>query len=94
MVEIQSGREWGARVGAGIGKFAGALLSPLRRAQTGATNSQTYKCRQCGAIFRVGNFKRDIVPHLRRPANKKCLDMYSESSDRREMEWVRLASQA
>jgi len=43
----QSGREWGARVGAGIGKFAGALVSPLRRAQTDAINSQTYQCRQC-----------------------------------------------
>ena len=90
----QSGREWGARVGAGIGKFAGALVSPLRRAQTDAINSQTYQCRQCGTSYRMGNLKRDIVPHLRRPANKKCLDLYSESSDKREMESVHLASPA
>ena len=69
--KVQSGREWGARVGANIGKLAGALLSPLRRAQTDANNSKTYKCRQCGASFRVGNLKRDIVIHIRRPANKK-----------------------
>jgi len=72
-----SGFEWGAWVGAGIGKFVGALIPPLRRAQTDAINSQTYRCRQCGKGYRMGNLKRDIVPHLSRKENKKCFDLYS-----------------
>jgi len=84
----------GARVGAGIGEFVGQFLSPLHRAQTAVTSAQRYKCRQCGESFIVGHFKRDIVIHIRRPANKKSLDMFSESGDLREMEWARLASQS
>ena len=42
---------------------------------------------QCGA-------SHNIVNHIRRPANKKCLDMFSESGDLREMDWVRLSSQS
>jgi len=88
----QSGCEWGAWVGAGIGKLVGQFLSPLHRAQTAATLAQRYKCRQCGESFIVGHLKRDIVIHIRHPANKKCLDMFSESGDVREMESIRLAS--
>ena len=90
----QSGCEWGAWVGAGIGKLVGQFLSPLHRAQTAANSAQRYKCRQCGKSFIVGHLKRDIVIHIRHPANKKCLDMFSESGDVREMESIRLASQS
>ena len=34
--------------------------------------------------------KRDMVNHLSREANKKCLDLYSQSRDKREEVWVRL----
>jgi len=90
----QSGHEWGARVRASIGMFAGQVVSPWRRARQAATSAQIYKCQQCGESFNVGHLKRDIVDDIRRPANKKCLDMFSESDDRREMDWVRLASQS
>jgi len=41
-----------------------------------------------------GHLKRDIVIHIRHPANKECLEMFSGSGDVREMEWARLASQS
>jgi len=81
----QPSRAYGARVGAGIGKIVDAFSTPFSRARMSATNSQTYNCRQCGKGYRMGNLKRDKVPHLSRPANKKCFDLFSESSDKREM---------
>ena len=48
-----SGREWGARVGVGIGMFAGQFVLPLYRAQTKANSAQIYKCQQCGDSLNV-----------------------------------------
>jgi len=50
-----------------------------------------YLCRQCGYTSTMAHAKPNMVTHLSRAANKKCLDLYSESSDTREMHWVRLA---
>jgi len=82
--------EYGARVGAGIGKFVGAVATPLRRAMEAAANSKDYQCRQCGHSYKMNNLKRNMVSHLSHEANKKCLDHYSESRDKREMDWARL----
>jgi len=60
-------------------------LPPSTHRHTNADSGQSY---------RMGNLKRDMLRHLSRTANKKCLDLYSESSDKREMECVRLASPA
>ena len=57
-----------------------------------AANKKDYKCQQCGCNYKMNNLKRNMVRHLSHEANKKCLDHYSESRDKREMEWVRLAA--
>ena len=85
------GQGFGERVGAGIGKFVGMVATPVRRAMEAAANSKEYQCRQCGRGYRMGNVKRDMVTHLRSEANRECLVLYSESSDKREMLWVSLA---
>ena len=77
-------REFGARVGAAIGKAVGAFITPKARARTAASNSKDYKCRQCGKSCKMGHIKRDMVRHLSRTENTKCLKLYSESGDQRE----------
>jgi len=52
-----------------------------------------YLCRQCGYTTRMNDAKRNMVTHLRRAENKKCLDLYSDSSDTREMDWVHLVQE-
>jgi len=74
--------------------FVGQVFTPLHRAQHAANSPQIYKCPQCGESMKLGHLKRDIVIHIRSPANKECLEMFSESGDVREMEWARLASQS
>ena len=53
-----------------------------------ASNSKDYECRQCGKSCTMANIKRDMVSHLSRTENTKCLELHSESSDQREMVWV------
>ena len=48
-----------------------------------------YLCRQCGYKSTMTDVKRNMVAHLRRAENKKCLDLYSDTSDTRDMAWVR-----
>ena len=85
------GYGYGERVGAKIGQFIGAVATPLLRAMQAAANSKDYQCRQCGCGYKMNNLKRNMVLHLSKEANRKCLVHYSESRDKREMEWVRLA---
>ena len=87
----QRGHGYEERVGAGIGKFVGMVATPERRAMEAAANSRDYKCQQCGCNYEMSNLKRNMDSHLSHKANKACLDHYSESTDKREMEWVRLA---
>jgi len=61
------------------------------RAMEAAANSKDYNCQQCGCNYKMSNLKRNMGRHLSHEANKACLDHYSESTDKREMEWVRLA---
>jgi len=89
--KTRAGRGYGARVGKEIGKAIGAVATQMRRAMEAAANSKEYQCRQCGRGYRMGNVKRDMVTHLRSEANRECLVLYSESSDKREMLWVSLA---
>ena len=86
-------RAYGARAGAGIGKFVGAFVTPKALAQAADSNSKDYQCRQNGKSCKMGNLKRNMVSHLSLTANKKCLELYSESGDKREMVWVRLVHQ-
>jgi len=48
-----------------------------------ASNSKDYEFRQCGKSCTMANIKRDMVSHLSRTENTKCLELYSESSDQR-----------
>ena len=44
--------------------------------------------------MKLAHRKRDMVIHCRKPDNKACLDMVSESGDLQQMEWIRrLASE-
>jgi len=89
--KTKAGRGYGARVGKQIGQAIGAGATQVRRAMEAAANSKDYQCRQCGRGCKMGNLKRDMVRHLRSEANRECLVLYSESSDKREMLWVSLA---
>jgi len=89
--KTQAGRGFGSRVGKQIGQAIGAGATQVRRAMEAAANSKDYQCRQCGRGCKMGNLKRDMVRHLRSEANRKCLVLYSESKDKREMLWVSLA---
>ena len=48
-----------------------------------------YLCRKCGYTSQPNHVKRNMVRHLRNAKNKDCLELYSGSSDPREMAWVR-----
>jgi len=85
---------FGARVGANIGKMVGVSATPKARAQSAASNSQDYVCRQCGYTTKMKMVKRDMVTHLGREANKQCLDLYSESKDKRDEVWVQMVRDA
>jgi len=86
----QASHAFGARVGAGIGKMVGALTTPKLQAQSAACNSKDYICWQCGYTTKMKNVKRDMVAHLGREENKQCLNLYSQSPDKREEVWVQL----
>jgi len=90
-VKTQAGREYGARVGKQIGQSIGAVTTELQRTMMAAINAKKYQCRQCGYGCTMGNIKRDMIKHLKSEANKKCLILYSESTDQREKVWVREA---
>jgi len=47
------------------------------------------ECRKCGYTTQHRDAKRNMVRHLKRPENKECLQLYSDSTDAREMAWVR-----
>jgi len=47
------------------------------------------ECRKCGYTTQQNGAKRNMVRHLKRPENKECLKLYSDSTDPREMAWVR-----
>ena len=83
-------RAFGARVGARIGKMVGVSATPRALAQSAASNSQDYACRQCGYTTTMKHVKRDMVTHLGREANKQCLDLYSESEDKRDQVLVQI----
>ena len=46
------------------------------------------ECRNCGYATQQHHAKRNMVAHLKRPENKECLKLYSDSADPREMAWV------
>ena len=81
-------------MGAAIGKFVGALITPIHRAQNAANRARIYKCPQCGESMTMVHLKKAMVIHIRNPANKECLNMLSQSGDVQDMEWARLASQS
>ena len=59
---------------------------------TAARESKDYECRQCGNSCKDSNIKRGMVIHLIHADNTKCLELYSKSSDQREMDWATAAS--
>ena len=61
-------------------------------AASNSTDSTDYECRQCGNSCKDTNIKRGMVLHLSHADNTKCLELYSKSSDQREMDWVTAAS--
>jgi len=86
----QSGRAFGERMGAAIGKMVGVPATPQAKDRIAATNAQEYTCRHCGFETTMRNVKRDMPAHLGRAENKTCLDLYSQSLDAREKSWVKL----
>jgi len=84
------GHEFGARIGAAIGKLVGVPVTPHNKACSAASNAQEYRCRQCGYKTTMQNVKRAMPAHLGRAENKKCLDHYSQSLDAREKLWIKL----
>jgi len=88
--KTQPSRAFGARVGAAIGKMVGASATPKARARSAASNAQEYMCQHCGYKTTMGHVKIAMVAHLGREENKKCLDLYSQSQDKREKLWVKL----
>ena len=49
---------------------------------------EEYKCRKCGYTTKPSHAKQNMIRHLRNAQNKDCLELYSDSSDPREMAWV------
>ena len=47
------------------------------------------ECQKCGYTTQQNGAKRNMINHLKRPENKECLKLYSDSTDPREMTWVR-----
>jgi len=93
-VKQTPGWDCGEMVGATIGKAIGIGTTPLQRAQNAANSAKLYECPQCGESMKLAHRKRDMVIHCRKPDNKACLDMVSESGDLQQMEWIRrLASE-
>ena len=86
----QSGRAFGERMGAAIGKMVGASATPKARARSAASNAQEYMCQHCGYKTTMGHVKIAMVAHLGREENKQCLNLYSQSPDKREEVWVQL----
>ena len=86
----QSGRAFGERMGAAIGKMVGVPATPLAKDRSAANNAQEYTCRHCGYKTTMQNIKRAMPAHLGRAENKACLDLYSQSLDAREKRWVEL----
>jgi len=47
------------------------------------------ECRKCGYTTQTQHAKRNMIRHLKRPEKNECLQLYSDSTDTREMAWVR-----
>ena len=71
--------------------FIGIAATPLQRAQASDNAVRPCEYPACGESMAMAYLKRDIVLHCRKPANKTCLDMLSQSGNVWRMEWARLA---
>jgi len=90
-VKTRAGYGYGERVGKLVGQSIGKFKTEFQLTMMAANSSKIYQCRQCEFSCTTGNKKRDMIKHLKNKANKQCLILYSESTDQREIEWVRAA---
>jgi len=60
---------------------------------TAVRESKDYECRQCGYRLQDSNVKRGMITHLGHEDNTQCLELYSKSSDQREMDLATAASE-
>ena len=90
-VKQRSGLDWAERVGAAIRKAVGKGTMPFQRDQHSANSARLYECPQCGESMTMKHQKRSMVIHIRKPENRECLNILSESGDLQQMQWARLA---